>query len=80
VATAQLRGELVRYDSASDQFIPYLSGISAMGLNFSRDRKWAGRSGLATETTSISWALRREANREYSACGLAIASWSKWPA
>jgi Tol biopolymer transport system component len=40
VATAQLRGELVRYDSASDQFIPYLSGISAMGLNFSRDRKW----------------------------------------
>ena len=40
VVTAQLRGELVRYDSASHQFTPYLSGISAMGVNFSRDGKW----------------------------------------
>ena len=38
--TAQLRGELVRYDSASHQFTPYLSGMSAMGVNFSRDGKW----------------------------------------
>ncbi len=40
VVAAQLRGELVRYDSASHQFTPYLSGISAMGLNFSRDGNW----------------------------------------
>jgi Tol biopolymer transport system component len=40
VVTAQLRGELVRYDSGSKQFTPYLSGISAMGVNFSRDGKW----------------------------------------
>jgi hypothetical protein len=39
VATAQLRGELMSYDSASHQFTPYLSGISAMGVNFSRDEK-----------------------------------------
>jgi len=36
----QPRGELVRYDAKSGQFVPYLSGISAMGLDFSRDGQW----------------------------------------
>ena len=36
----QPRGELVRYDAKSRQFAPYLSGISAMGLDFSRDGEW----------------------------------------
>jgi serine/threonine protein kinase len=36
----QPRGELVRYDAKSGQFTPYLSGISAMGLDFSRDGQW----------------------------------------
>jgi Tol biopolymer transport system component len=36
----QPRGELVRYDSRSGQIVPYLSGISAMGLDFSPDGKW----------------------------------------
>jgi serine/threonine protein kinase/Tol biopolymer transport system component len=40
VITARLRGELVRYDSASHQFTPHLSGISATGVNFSRDGRW----------------------------------------
>jgi Tol biopolymer transport system component len=40
VVTAQLRGELVRYDSASHQFTPFLSGISAIGVNFSPDGNW----------------------------------------
>jgi Tol biopolymer transport system component len=40
VATYQPRGELVRYESASHQFTPYLSGISAMGVKSSRDGKW----------------------------------------
>jgi len=30
----------MRYDSASRQFVPFLSGISAQGLDFSRDGKW----------------------------------------
>ncbi|MGA7928704.1 MAG: winged helix-turn-helix domain-containing protein [Candidatus Sulfotelmatobacter sp.] len=34
------RGELVRYDNQSRQFLPFLSGISASALNFSRDGKW----------------------------------------
>ena len=36
----QQRGELVRYDLISHQWVPYLSGISAEFLNFSRDRQW----------------------------------------
>ena len=36
----QPRGQLVRYDAKSGQLAPYLSGISAMGLDFSRDGEW----------------------------------------
>jgi serine/threonine protein kinase len=36
----QPRGELLRYDAKSKQLTPYLSGISAMGLDFSRDGEW----------------------------------------
>jgi Tol biopolymer transport system component len=34
------RGELVRFDSKSGQWVPYLSGISAEGVDFSRDGQW----------------------------------------
>ena len=34
------RGELVRYEGRSRQFAPFLSGISAGELDFSRDGKW----------------------------------------
>jgi serine/threonine protein kinase len=36
----QPRGELLRYDAKSKQLAPYLSGISAMGLDFSPDGEW----------------------------------------
>jgi WD40-like Beta Propeller Repeat len=36
----QPRSELVRYDARSGQFLPYLDGISARGVNFSRDAQW----------------------------------------
>jgi Tol biopolymer transport system component/DNA-binding winged helix-turn-helix (wHTH) protein len=34
------RAEVVRYDAHSSQFVPFLSGISAEGLAFSRDGQW----------------------------------------
>ncbi len=34
------RGELVRYDLKSGQSAPYLGGVSARDLDFSRDGKW----------------------------------------
>jgi eukaryotic-like serine/threonine-protein kinase len=35
------RGELMRYDSKSGQFSPFLGGISAEYLDFSKDGQWA---------------------------------------
>jgi Tol biopolymer transport system component len=40
VIGSQPRGELARFDSKSQQFLPYLSGISAEGVSFSRDGAW----------------------------------------
>ena len=34
------RGELVRYDSKTQQFVPFLGGISAIDPTFSRDGQW----------------------------------------
>jgi serine/threonine protein kinase/Tol biopolymer transport system component len=36
----QRRGELVRFDVKSGQFVPYLSGVSAVGVSFSKDGQW----------------------------------------
>jgi Tol biopolymer transport system component len=44
------RGELVRYDYKSRQFVPYLSGISAMGLDFSPDGNWVAYNDAADGT------------------------------
>jgi eukaryotic-like serine/threonine-protein kinase len=40
VVGSQERSELVRYDAKSGQFIPYLNGISASHVSFSRDEQW----------------------------------------
>ena len=40
VTARQGRGELVRYDPKSKQFVPFLAGISAGELDYSRDGKW----------------------------------------
>ncbi len=34
------RGELVRYDAKADQWNPYLQGLPAMQLDYTRDGKW----------------------------------------
>jgi eukaryotic-like serine/threonine-protein kinase len=40
VGAAQGRAELVRYDPRSEQFVPFLSGISAGELDYSRNGQW----------------------------------------
>jgi Tol biopolymer transport system component len=40
VVGSQPRGELVKYDSKAQQFIPFLGGIAAGEVSFSRDRQW----------------------------------------
>jgi Tol biopolymer transport system component/DNA-binding winged helix-turn-helix (wHTH) protein len=37
---SQLRGELGRFNQKTQQFEPYMSGISADGVDFSRDGQW----------------------------------------
>jgi Tol biopolymer transport system component/DNA-binding winged helix-turn-helix (wHTH) protein len=41
VIGAKRRGELQRYDEKSSQFVSFLSGISAEGVDFSKDGEWA---------------------------------------
>jgi len=40
VVGIQQRGELVQYDAKAGQWVPYLSGIPAQCVSFSRDGKW----------------------------------------
>jgi Tol biopolymer transport system component len=40
VIGTQPRAELVRYDAKADDFVPYLGGISAGDVDFSRDGQW----------------------------------------
>jgi len=40
VVGALARGELARYDTKSAEFVPFLSGISADSVSFSRDGQW----------------------------------------
>ncbi len=44
------RGELVRYDMASKQFVPILSGISAFNPTFSSDGKWVAYTSYPDHT------------------------------
>jgi eukaryotic-like serine/threonine-protein kinase len=40
VVGGEARGELVAYDAKAERWLPYLSGISAEGVSFSRDGQW----------------------------------------
>lgn len=40
VGAVQGRAELVRYDAKAAEFVPYLSGVSAGELDYSRDGQW----------------------------------------
>ncbi len=42
----QPRGELVRYDLKSQQFVPFMSGISAEGTSFSKDGQWVAYTSI----------------------------------
>ena len=46
----QPRAELVRYDPTAKQFVPFLGGISATDVAFSRDGKWVAYSSVPDNT------------------------------
>jgi Tol biopolymer transport system component len=51
------RGELVRFDRSSKQFRPFLQGISAEYVDFSRDGNWVA---YVTFPDGILWKARRD--------------------
>ena len=51
------RGELMRYDSKSGSFSPFLGGISAEYLDFSRDGQWVAYASYPEGTL---WRCRRD--------------------
>jgi eukaryotic-like serine/threonine-protein kinase len=60
VGTRQ-RGELVRYDMQSQQFVPFLSGISAVEPTFSGDGKWVA---YASYPDGNLWRSRSDGSEE----------------
>jgi Tol biopolymer transport system component len=50
VQGTQPRGELVRYDAAAKQFVPFLGGISASDVAFSHDGKWVSYTTVPDST------------------------------
>jgi serine/threonine protein kinase/Tol biopolymer transport system component len=54
VAGGLARGELSRYDAKSAQFVPFLSGISADSVSFSKDGQWVAYVGFPEGTLRIS--------------------------
>jgi DNA-binding winged helix-turn-helix (wHTH) protein/Tol biopolymer transport system component len=51
------RGELVRYESSVQDFVPYLGGIPAVWVNFSRDQQWVT---YALQTEETLWRARAD--------------------
>jgi Tol biopolymer transport system component len=51
------RGELNRFDPKSSEFVPFLSGVSAEGVRFSRDGQWVA---YVTFPDSILWKSKVE--------------------
>jgi serine/threonine protein kinase/Tol biopolymer transport system component len=56
----QSRGELTRYDAKSRQFVPYLSGISASEVAFSRDGQWVA---YVTYPEAILWRCKLDGSQ-----------------
>ncbi len=73
----QPRGELMRFDAKSQQFVPYLSGISAEGLGFSRDGEWVAYVTLPDGTL---WRSRVDGSQRFQLSfppmQAALARWS----
>jgi Tol biopolymer transport system component len=57
VVGSQPRGELVRHDARSGRFLPFLSGISARDVAFSRDGQWVA---YVAHPEGTLWRMRTE--------------------
>jgi serine/threonine protein kinase/Tol biopolymer transport system component len=69
-------GELVRYDIASGHWLPFLSGIAASHLDFSRDGNWVS---YVSYPNGLLWRSRADGSQklQLSSPGLRVIS-SRW--
>src|SRR5206468_3432910 len=67
------RGELVRYDIQSGQFVPYLGGISASSLSFSADGQWVAYQSYPPGQI---WRSRADGTEKLQVTGDRIDGWS----
>ena len=77
VVGIQARAELVRYDSRSGNFVPYLGGISAGDVDFSRDGQWVTYVNYPDDTL---WRSKPDGSARlqltYAPMRAALAHWS----
>lgn len=78
------RGEVLKWDALTRQFAPYLGGISAIGLDFSRDGRWVAYSSYpegnlwrsrtdGSQKQQLTWAPMKAAMPRWSPDGRRIA-------
>ena len=77
VVGIQPRAELVRYDSKSGDFVPYLGGMSAGDVDFSRDGQWVSYISYPENTL---WRSKLDGSARlqltYPPMNAALAHWS----
>ncbi len=56
----QERRELVRYDAKSQEFVPFLSGIPARWVSFSRDGQWVAYAAVPAPAPDELWRGRAD--------------------
>ena len=65
------RGELVRYDAKSSQFLPFLAGTDAEQVDFSRDGKWVTYVSSADRTL---WRCRVDGSQRMQLTSSAVSA------
>jgi Tol biopolymer transport system component len=69
------RGELVRYDAKSHQFLPFLAGMDAEQVDFSRDGKWVAYVSNPDQTL---WRSRVDGSQRMQLTSAVSASLPRW--
>lgn len=77
VQGTQPRGEIVRYDARTQQYLPFLNGISATDIAFSRDGQWVAYVSVPDYTL---WRSRIDGSDRlqltYPPMAIALPKWS----
>ena len=68
----QRRGELVRFESKSGQFVPYLGGISAQDVDVSKDGEWVV---YVSYPEGVLWRSRVDGSQRLQLSSLPMQAW-----